>query len=233
MRQLLLALIFVFWCVSSTSAQNTGKPYPKMEVFAGYSTIETNEHTFQFQLAGPVTGQQTATAVLDFDEKGRGFEAGVIGNLNRYFGIMGDFAAHFSLDPFPVPFCGQPTCAPSSTQNGSINPRLVEFLAGPEIKARNRTRLTPFAHALIGVAHSSATFSTAGSILNLSATDAETGFAMAFDGGLDVRIIRRVSLRVSIGRGRVYLGSNSLPPQRVVTARFSDGVLFNFFTPEP
>jgi hypothetical protein len=222
MRGLSGVLLLMSCCASHALGQEAHSPtYPGIEYFTGYSAIETNDHIFQFRDIGPV-GQ------LDFDEKGSGFEAAVIRNLSRYLGIMGDFSAHLSLNRFSVPLttpCSQALC--SSTQEGTINPRLFYFLAGPEIKWRNRTRITPTAHALFGIAHSTATFSTAGSVLNLSRTDAETGFALALGAGFDLRISRRVSLRELLTHSQAFVGSNALPSQRVNSIGWSAGVLFH------
>ena len=179
--------------------------------------METNDHTFQFADISPV-------GHLDFDEKGKGFEAAVVGNVSRYLGIMGDFSAHFSSNEFAVPFTSSSS---TTTQAGSINPRLFNFLVGPEFKVRNRSRLTPFVHALFGVAHSSARFQTTGPVINFSRTDAETGFAMAFGGGGDVRIARRFSIRGMLTYQQAFLGSNDLPRQRVSALGWSSGVVFH------
>jgi hypothetical protein len=210
----LLIRLLPLCCAPLALAQDSyARLYPKVEVFAGYSAIETNDHTFQFTDIGSVSH-------LDYDEKGRGIEAAAILNVNRYLGIMGDFSAHFSLNEFPVPF-------PSSTQDGTINPRLFDFLVGPEIKVRNRSRLTPFVHALVGVAHSNATFQTSGSAAKVSRTDAEDGFAMALGGGFDVRIVSRVSFRGMLTYGQAFVGSNALPRQRVNAVGWSTGILLH------
>jgi hypothetical protein len=198
-------------------AQDSGaRSYPRVEAFAGFAAVETNDHIFQFADIGPV-------GHLDFDEKGRGFEAAVVGNVSRYLGIMGDFSAHFSSNEFAVPF----TSSPSATQVGTIKPRLFDFLAGPEIKVRNRTRLMPFVHALFGIAHSTATFQTTGSVVNFSRTDAETGFAMAFGGGGDIRITRRFSFRGMLTYQQAFLGSHELPRQKVDALGWSSGVVLH------
>jgi hypothetical protein len=210
-------------CAPCTRAQGPSvHPYPKFEVFAGYSAIETNDHSLQFPDIGPVGN-------LDFDEKGKGFETAVIFNLNRYVGIMGDFSAHFSQNQFAVPLalpCNRAPCS-DSTQPGTIDPRLFDFLVGPELKLRNRTRFTPFVHTLFGLAHSTATFRTTGSTINLSRTDGETGFAMAFGGGMDVRIIRRVSFRGFLTYSQAFVGATALPSQKVNSIGWSSGVLFH------
>jgi hypothetical protein len=225
MRRLVLTSALMACYAITAFAQETVTgaygPYPKIEVFAGYAAIETNDHTFQFQNIGAVGN-------LDFDEKGKGIDVAVVANINKYLGIMGDFGAHFSTNQFQVPFCDQPPCPSSLIQGGEINPKMFNILAGPEVKWRNQTRLTPFAHGLLGVAHSTATFNTTGQVLSLSRKDAETGLAMAIDAGLDIRIIPQVSLRTSLGHGRAYLGSSALPAQRVGSARASTGVLFSF-----
>jgi hypothetical protein len=169
MRRLSACVLLAFVYAPLSKAQ-----FPKIEIFGGYSSIETNNHDFHF---GPSSRGFNATDT-DFDEGGKGFEAAVIRNLNRYFGIMGDVSAHFSYDQGPIaltPPCAQPPCPPV-TQSAELNPRLSNFLAGPEFKWRNHTRFTPFAHALFGVAHTTVTFSTAGPAGNVSKGDDDTGF---------------------------------------------------------
>jgi opacity protein-like surface antigen len=209
----------------SSAQTQSNDPFPKIEIFGGYSSIETSNHNFHF---GPSSGGFNVSNT-DFDEGGRGFEAAITRNLNRYFGIMGDFSAHFSYDQGPValtPPCSQPPCSPV-TQSASVNPRLFNFLAGPEVKGRNHTRFTPFAHALFGITHTTATFSTSGSALTLSRTDADTGFGMTYGGGLEVRIVRKVSFRVSLDYSKAYVGSSDLPSQRVNSVGFSVGVIIH------
>jgi hypothetical protein len=189
-------------------AQDTGVPtYPKLEYFAGYSAIETNNHAFLFSGFTPVSG-------LDYDEGGRGFEAAVIGNVSRYFSVVGDFSADLSYNDFTLQStpktCAQPPCAPV-TQAGKINPELFNFLVGPEFKWRNHTRIAPFANALFGLAHSTATLNTTGSIGNVSSTDAETGFTMAFDSGFELRTTRRISFRGFLTYSQTFVGSDVLP----------------------
>jgi len=199
--------------------------YPKFEYFAGYSAIETNNHNFHF---GNFEGGFNATDT-DFDEGGWGFEGAVTRNLTRYLGIVGDFSAHYSNDQGPVRLtvpCTQAPCLPV-TQTAKLNPRLFDYLAGPEVKWRNHTRITPFAHALFGVAHTATTFSTAGPALTLARTDGDTGFAMSFSGGFDLRITRRISFRGLLTYGQAFVGSNALPPQRVDEVGWSAGILFH------
>ena len=220
-----VVLLFVYAPLSKAQSQGN-EQFPKIEIFGGYSSIETNNHDFHF---GPSPGGFNATDT-DFDEGGKGFETAVTRNLNRYLGITGDFSAHFSYDQGPItltPPCAQPPC-PTVTQTASLNPRLFNFLAGPEFKWRNHTRLTPFAHALFGMAYTTTTFHTAGPAGSLSRNDADTGFAMTYGGGLEVRILRGVSFRTSFDYGKAFVGSSALPPQRVDSVGYSAGIVFHF-----
>jgi hypothetical protein len=204
-------------------AQSVGSATsPKLEWYVGYSAIETNDHVFQFPRIGPIGD-------LDYDEKGRGFEVAGIANLRRYFAIVGEFSAHFSSNSFLIQVptnCSQPPC-PSVTQPLSINPRIFYFLGGPEFKWRNRTRFTPFINGLAGIAHSHATFTTSGASVDFSTTDAESGFAVAGDGGLEVRIAKKYSFRGSLTRSGAYVGSAALPHQKVGAVGWSAGILFH------
>src|SRR5215475_1648619 len=124
-----------------------------------------------------------------------GFELSVIRDLNQRVGVKGDFSAHFQANTFPVNVCAQTPCVPVQ-QQAQLNPRLFNFLAGPELRLGNRRwRVAPFTYALAGLAHGRATFKTSGSAFNLSQTTSETGFAMALGGGVDVRMTRRFSVR--------------------------------------
>jgi opacity protein-like surface antigen len=98
-------------------------------------------------------------------------------------------------------------------------------LAGPEFKARNSTRLTPFAHLLAGVAHTSANFTTPGPTFNFLLKNSQTSFAMALGGGLDIRATKRVSFRGSMDYNPVFLRDSTSGTRDLV--RLSLGVLIH------
>ena len=217
MRRVLLSAFFVACCASLTLAQSgSNDDYPKVEFFAGYSAI----------------GEVNATEE-EVDEgfaSTKGFHTSLIGNFNKYVGIKGDFSLHFDSDEGAATFtapCTTPPC-PLVTQNFKLKTRLFNFLAGPEIKGRNRTRLTPFAHALFGVARGTADFQTSGPILTLSDKGSDTGFAMAFGGGLDIRATRRVGFRASMDYNPAFLGDSEFGRSgRRDHVRLSLGVVFH------
>jgi hypothetical protein len=71
--------------------------------------------------------------------------------------------------------------------NSHTSGTLSTYLFGPRVNFRNSTRFTPFAQALFGVAHASA------SIAGTSSSD--NAFASAFGGGLDVSVSRHLAVR--------------------------------------
>ena len=105
--------------------------------------------------------------------------------------------------------------------------RAFYFMAGPEIKARNSTRVTPFAHALFGVAHSTAEFSTASAIFTRMDSHTRTGFAYALGGGLDFRVSKRFSVRAMADYTQTFLGDADPNTSRQNHVRFSLGILFS------
>ena len=200
------------------SAQNT-KPdeYPKVEVFVGYSAFgEANSRGISFGADRRITGDYGTNT---------GFEASLIRNFSKHFGIKGDFSAHFNDESGrgPITAC-TPTCT-TVTQDAQLKTRVYNFLAGPEFKARNRTRVTPFAHVLGGVAHTSANFTTPGPTFNLRLEKSDNSFAMALGGGLDIRTSKRVSFRALMDYNPVFVNDSTVGTRDFF--RFSFGVLFH------
>jgi hypothetical protein len=208
---------------AAAATHQASDPTPKWGVFVGYSSIETNNHNFHFSPDITVRG-------FDYDENGYGFNIGGVRDLNRYFGIVGLFDAHFSSNHFDidvVPKCSRPPCS-KVAQGADLDPSLFRFTGGPEAAFRNRTRVTPFADVLFGVAHSHATFSSAGPAGRFSRIEGENGFAVNFALGIEVRVVRRLSFRGSIDYGKAFVGSSALPSQLVDSIGFSSGLLFRF-----
>jgi opacity protein-like surface antigen len=228
MSKATLLFILIIGCTSLAFAQSSTTSTdetPKVEYFVGYSasgylhegeTVVVNNQDFS-----PFFNDQAGGPV--------GFEASVIGNLNRYVGIKGDFSIYSNnrqIKDGTFTSCVGTVCT-SSIQDYKVNSRAAYFMAGPEIKGRNRTRLTPFAHALFGLVHSRTEFSTSGTF-NISDKASETGFAMAFGGGLDIRASKRISIRAMIDYNPTFLrGSEIDSRERQDHVRLSLGILFH------
>ena len=213
-------LLTTICCAGFVSAQEPNPGYPKLELFAGYSAAITTYVTVPLQ---PLNGY----GQVDLDAK-RGFETAVIRNFRRYFGIKGDFSAHFGhyhdMDEVP---CAHESCS-TTIQELQSHTRLYEFLAGPEFKWRNHTRFTPFANVLLGIAHATATLSSFGPAIDFSGRVEQTGFATTLGGGIDVRIVKRASFRLAVDHGNIYGGRDfSGSSQRLDAFRMTVGVLFH------
>jgi Outer membrane protein beta-barrel domain len=190
--------------------------HPKVEVFVGYSALgEVGSRAISLGPNASVSG----------DYEGQGFETSIIRNFSKRFGIKGDFSAHFNNESRrgPVTAC-TPTCT-TVTQDFQLKTRVYNFLAGPEFKARNSTRITPFAHALGGFAHTSATFTTPGPTNILFLRRNDTSFAMALGGGLDIRASKRASFRALMDYNPVFVNDSTTGTRDFF--RFSLGVLFH------
>ncbi|HEY6251077.1 MAG TPA: hypothetical protein VI685_14035 [Candidatus Angelobacter sp.] len=220
MARFCLWLLVVTLLVSLCAPAQTRSPeFRKLEFFGGYADSgEFPYNNFRF------TG---FNLVGDFGTH-RGLDFSVIRNLNQRFGIKGDFSAHFQGNTFPVNLCLQTPCVPIR-QTAQLNPKLFNFLGGPEIKLGNRRwRFAPFTHALFGVAHTTATFKTSASAFNLSQTTSETGLAMAFGGGMDVHLSHRFSLRSSLDFNPKWVGRDDNGARQVQNDfRLAAGILFH------
>jgi hypothetical protein len=110
-----------------------------------------------------------------------------------------------AITPCPVPFRG--------------DTRMQTFLFGPRASL-SIAGFRPFAHLLVGGAHLSQSLSVPVSGANFSGS--ETGFATAFGGGLDYKLIAGVAWRIQADDLRSDFFNSSHHN------RFSTGILFRF-----
>jgi opacity protein-like surface antigen len=219
MKKLVPFLSVVVLMCASASALAQGTPsneHPKFEFFAGYSALgETGSRVISL---GP-------NASVGGDYQGQGFETSIIRNFSKRFGLKGDFSASFNNESSrgPIAAC-TPVCT-TVTQDFQLKTRVYNFLAGPEFKARNSTRFTPFVHALGGFAHTSASFTTPGPTHILFLRRNDNSFAMGLGGGLDIRASNRVSFRAMMDYNPVFVHDSTGGRRDFV--RISFGVLFH------
>ena len=127
-----------------------------------------------------------------------GWDTSVTSNLNHWFGIGGDFSGAYK-----------------SESGVSFNTYTYTF--GPVVSYRNNEKLTPFAHFLLGGFHASASAS------GFSASD--SGLAMMFGGGIDVKATQHVALR-AIQFDWLSLHSNGATDNN--NMRIATGLLFRY-----
>ena len=127
----------------STLAQET----PKAEISAGYSFL---------RLGGSGGVNQNGGSIS------------IAGNLNRWFGLVGDVGIYHSA-PYGV----------------GLN--TTTFMAGPRFSARSGSRATPFFQFLVGGAH------LAAGLNGVSAS--VTPFALSAGAGVDLKVSSHVAFR--------------------------------------
>lgn len=144
-----------------------------------------------------------------------GWHASIAGNVNNWFGIAGDFSGHYGSPRITFPGVPGPVTI-------KVDTRVHTYLFGPRFSYRNNEKVTPFAHVLFGGA------SIRGSAFGVGAS--ESAFAVAFGGGVDVKINDNVAFRV----GQFdYLLTRFDGPASGTTSnqhnfRLSTGIVFRF-----
>ena len=212
MRHLILAVLLITVGFPTAWAQQPASdPYPKFEWFVGAST----NHFFYDD--SPITFfPQNVASLFSNHAEGNGIEGSLTRNINKYLGIKADVSLYFDRKPEGRTATGQ---------DFHVNSTTLYLMAGPEIKARNHTRVTPFAQALFGIAHSRSEFLVPG--ISFSDSHTRTGFAMAFGGGVDIRLSSKFSIRSALDYTPTFLGDadpNEIGRQN--HSRLSLGILF-------
>jgi hypothetical protein len=212
-----LALLFVTTGVTLAYGQNR-TDYDKGEVFVGYSS-----HIYVDD-PGPLINVTS-----------RGIDGSGVYNFHRYFGIK--FDAAVSMSPTVsrnfVPGFNNPTNAPVSYSQKLY---VSTFTAGIQLKDNARDkRIKPFVHALFGAGRlenkvTNISCTTVSNCSNVPLNEVSTGFAFLLGGGLDIKLNKRIDIRVaqldlsgiSGGSNAVYFrgGSNDF--------RFAAGIVFKF-----
>ncbi|HKC65663.1 MAG TPA: hypothetical protein VKB86_18625 [Pyrinomonadaceae bacterium] len=231
MKKILLSALFIILCATLSLAQSAGD-YNKVEFYGGYShsRMESTVGTETVSFTGGSLAVQPCTSDgrdvfggnfqhYFCDRRGfNGFDTSIAYNFRRYFGVKANFTAHFNSDRFVDTFG---TGAGSHTDTNNTRDRIYSVLAGLQIKNNSKTaKFKPFAHALFGFAHLSSTdtqTSVGGG--NFVVRDTPTNFAMKLGGGLDVRVSRKIDLRLIEFDYSPIFGGNRNPS--VTTSDFS------------
>lgn len=201
-------------------AQTSTSDIKKGEVYVGYSNGQID------------TGIDSGSSINDFfrdRESFNGFEASGVYNLGRYWGIKGDFSAHFNSNRFSEVFPDPTGPVTVSVKNSNS---LYNFLGGVQVKDNSKAgRFKPFAHALVGAAHARSKFTeltcttSTGTTCPTGFTNetfSDTGFAAALGGGLDIRVNDNFQIRaIQIDWNPVRIGGFTNH-----NARFGAGIVF-------
>ena len=149
-----------------------GSDTPKFELFLGYSNV----------LAAPMS-QQNRIADL------QGGDTNIAFNLNRHFGIVGDFAGYHA-DTLTFTQVGGPS------RDAGANGYAFTYMGGPRLSYR-MPRFTLFAQALVGDANArKVTINHCTGSPSCTALPSENVFALAVGGGLDLNLRRHIAFRI-------------------------------------
>jgi opacity protein-like surface antigen len=174
----LATILFVF--TTTALAQDD---YKKFEFFGGYSAL------FVDNLAGD-TGSPAVDDVLGEKQTLRGLNLAAGYNFHKYIGAKFDYSIHFREDDFSRPL-----------GSGTVDTTLQNILGGIQVKnnAEDGPRFKPFGHALFGIAVQKLDVDSPQLPAVFGVSDFhtnETSFAMAFGGGLDIKLNDRFDVRV-------------------------------------
>ncbi len=190
MKRTITSFAFVVIACICSSAQTD--EVKRAEFFAGYS----------FGSAGVDFGIGPLGTQVYRDRTGQnGFDASAVVNVRRYVGIKGDVSGTYKNSRFSFQVPSGVQSNPITTVSFDAKTSLYNFLGGVQIKDNaSKARLAPFVHALVGAARRNNEIQGGGfvciAIIPCPGSTMETGLAGAFGGGLDVRLNKRVALRV-------------------------------------
>jgi opacity protein-like surface antigen len=217
MKKLLFAGILILAISGLALAQD----FPKYELFGGYSYMRSDLDSTTSWLGSYSNsdGSNSSAGAAN----GHGFEIAFTYNLNKWFGIKGDFSTHFStmdLDAKDSYAYSYPDnyyydgYNETYTRQGSAEMRQYTYLFGPEFSLRKYEKFRPFAHFLVGfqtvdvhkldvMEDTLREWTSEGSVYSTDHYDYRTtgkvkgtSFAMTFGGGVDIKLSDRVSLRI-------------------------------------
>lgn len=202
MLKLLLLNFFIILCAAQGFAQSSGD-YNKVEFYGGYSYNRVQPNAEATTAFGSTVAQcsSAATDILGKNYQTSfchrrgfsGFDASITYNFNRYLGVKANVTGHYKSEPFTDNING-------ATETIATKQSIYNFLVGVQVKNnRKDARFKPFAHALIGAARNNfrgVNTSADVPLDNYTLESKVTSFALKLGGGLDVRLNRRIDLRL-------------------------------------
>jgi opacity protein-like surface antigen len=204
---LFFLLIILLISYAPVLAQSDKKP----EFFVGYSFESVN--------TGVSSSDLTATTT-SFDNrfKASGLNLSAADYFTKRLGVAADFSAHFNsrTDTF-------------GTTAGQSKFSLYNITGGPQLRFPSSSKVTPFAHVLVGLARRNLTETFTGGTTSFA--DLNTSFAMNLGGGVDYKLSSRFAWRIAqFDYNPIFLRSRTLNsvifPSRTLNGfRFSTGIV--------
>jgi opacity protein-like surface antigen len=163
------------------------QPYPKVEVFGGYSLEYLGLPSDQLDAIKTALLDLGATNVSTSKWLKEGFATSFTYNVTKTLGIEADVRWN------------RGNIVSTQIAGVSAAARFTDLpvLFGPRFTFKGKSAATPFVHVLFGLDHSSigGTGSAAGQSVSVG-TSSSNGFGLAAGGGLDVRVSKLIAIRV-------------------------------------
>ena len=174
-------LLLLMVLVSAPAALAQSGDFSRYEFYGGYAyqRANNNAHSFDNNGTAIVAGQQVILG--NRDQAYNGFTAEFNQNPWRHVGLVTSFTGVYDRTPY------------TNTVNGhqfSAKAQRYDLLFGPRYNFR-LGRFNPFVEGMAGFEHMRVTFSE--NITNASRAD--TAFAMALGGGVDVHLSEHFDIR--------------------------------------
>jgi opacity protein-like surface antigen len=186
-------LLLACFAIPVAAQQDT----PRVEVFGGFSYL----HVDTQGLTGPsldaicnnLIGSCPA-GTFQVHPNFNGWNAAVQFNATRFLGIKADLSGNYGT-PIALSSQAQSFLSQLGIAAGLPKVRSYNYLFGP-VLFQSRGRFKPFAHALFGANSVSTNLSNIAAAFGIPGlTLSDTALAMAFGGGIDVKLTDHISLR--------------------------------------
>src|SRR5277367_3844388 len=146
-------------------------------------------------------------------------------NFSKYIGFVAEFEGYSSnTQRFTIP---AGSLCPAGC-SGNVQANLLTYMFGPQIGIRSG-KFRPFAHVLLGGAHSNAGGNLYTDIGSSAARPSANAFALTFGGGLDIPVTRSGSISIRPAEiDYLYTDFNIGGSGGNSNVRYQAGVVFNF-----
>ena len=196
--------LFPAICILLISGVAAAQDFSRIEIFGGYSITNIGGGDIDDLLNYWNSGNsQAGVSVYTSTYFTKGFDASVALNLNKYFGIEGNF--QYNTDNI----AGFRIRDLEYSADGKQDADLFSFMAGPRFNLRSDEDLTPFAHFLVGINRVNFDYSLSciadgaecpsgitDDIENSLLSGSDAGFGFAVGGGVDLDINETFAIRL-------------------------------------
>jgi len=176
------ALALVLISGASVFAQTVKNP--KVQVFAGYSLLHADNGGLTASTINTTLNQPAGAFGLTSNYSG--WNAEVQYNLNRWLGVVGDFAGHY----------GNPFTSSNILLTELPKSNQYSLMFGPVLTYKTLWKVTPFVHALGGLDRQHQDAGSIPGLFGSSAYVTDWAVAVAAGGGIDYKVFPHMSVRV-------------------------------------